>query len=105
MGLNIPLVPVNAFELYLAEYPDAFVAIESGRGDFFVGAKNFAPRTMDIDTLETKQMEWPQTVGHKPFNLSLAKQIVESKIQNNVNEAVIPMYLRPSYAEEKCSQN
>ena len=36
MGLNIPVVPINAFELYLAATPDAFVAIESGRGDFFV---------------------------------------------------------------------
>ena len=31
MGLNIPVVPVNAFELYLYDAPDAFVAIDSGR--------------------------------------------------------------------------
>ena len=30
MGLNIPVVPVNAFELYLHATPDAFVAIDSG---------------------------------------------------------------------------
>ena len=29
IGLNIPVVPVNAFELYLYENPDAFVAIDS----------------------------------------------------------------------------
>ena len=27
MGLNIPVIPINAFELYLTEYPDAFVSI------------------------------------------------------------------------------
>ncbi|MFQ6739614.1 MAG: tRNA (adenosine(37)-N6)-threonylcarbamoyltransferase complex dimerization subunit type 1 TsaB [Alphaproteobacteria bacterium] len=105
MGLNIPIMPVNAFEIYLAEFPDACVAIESGRGDFFVGARNLNPCTMDIETLEVKQMEWPKTVGHKPFNLALAKGIIDSKMQNKINEPVVPMYLRPSYAEEKCSKN
>ena len=101
IGLNIPVVPINAFELYLAATPDAFVAIESGRGDFFVAAKNFAPCTMEIDELETKQMEWPQTVGHKPFDLQLATGIVQNKLAAGNTESVIPMYLRPSYAEEK----
>ena len=99
MGLNIPVVPINAFELYLAATPDAFVAIESGHGDFFVGAKNLPPCTMSIDELETKQMEWPQTVGHKPFDLKLGTQIVKQKLQKNKNDPVIPMYLRPSYVE------
>lgn len=100
IGLNIPVVPITAFELYLAEFPDAFVAIESGRGDFFVGAKNLTPCTMEIDELETRQMDWPQTVGHKPFNLLLAKNIVEQKLKSGKTEPAIPMYLRPSYAEE-----
>ena len=101
IGLNIPVIPVNAFEIYLAETPDAFVAIESGRGDFFVAAKNFAPCTMEIEELETKQMEWPQTVGHKPFDLKLASNIVKTKLESGNIEPAIPMYLRPSYAEEK----
>lgn len=99
MGLNIPVVPINAFELYLAATPDAFVAIESGHGDFFVGANNLAPCTMSIDELETKQMEWPRTVGHKPFDLKLGVQIVQQKLKDNKIEPVIPMYLRPSYVE------
>jgi tRNA threonylcarbamoyl adenosine modification protein YeaZ len=103
IGLNIPVVPVNAFEIYLAETPDAFVAIESGRGDFFVGAKNLTPCTMDIEELETRQMDWPQTVGHKPFNLLLATNIIEQKLKSGKTEPAIPMYLRPSYAEEKNS--
>ncbi len=100
LGLNIPIVPVNAFELYLAESPDAFVAIESGRGDFFVGAANLEPQTMEIEELETRQMAWPRTVGHKPFNLKLATDIVRKKLDAGNHEPVIPMYLRPSYAEE-----
>jgi len=99
MGLGIPVVPINAFELYLAANPDAFVAIESGHGDFFVGAKNLPPCTMSIDEIETKQMEWSRTVGHKPFDLKLGTQIVKQKLQENKNEPVIPMYLRPSYVE------
>ena len=99
MGLNIPVIPINAFELYLAATPDAFVAIDSGHGDFFVGADNLAPCTMSIDEIETKQMEWPRTVGHKPFDLKLGVKIVQNKLQNNTHEPVIPMYLRPSYVE------
>lgn len=100
LGLNIPVVPINAFELYLAATPDAFVAIDSGRGDFFVGAANLEPCTMEIDELETRQMDWPRTVGHKPFDLKLAPEIVANKITNKNIEPAVPMYLRPSYAEE-----
>lgn len=99
MGLNIPVIPINAFELYLTATPDAFVAIDSGHGDFFVGAKNLSPCTMTIDEVETKQMEWPRTVGHRPFNLKFGAEIVKNKLKNNTTEPVIPMYLRPSYVE------
>ena len=100
LGLNIPVVPINAFELYLAETPNAFVAIDSGRGDFFVASHKTQPQTMDIDELETRQMECPATVGHKPFNLKLATKIVEQKLTSGKIEPAVPMYLRPSYAEE-----
>jgi len=40
------------------------------------------------------------TVGHKPFNLVFAKNIVEQKLKNGKIDPVIPMYLRPSYAEK-----
>ena len=100
IGLNIPVVGVNLFELYLYENPDAFVAIDSGRGDFFVASPKHEPCTMDIDTLESEQMKCPMTVGHKPYNLMYAKNIVEDKIKNKKIEPVIPMYLRPSYAEK-----
>lgn len=100
MGLNVPVVPVNLFELYLYENPDAFVAIDSGRGDFFVASPKHEPCTMNIDEVEIEQMKCPMTVGHKPYNLMFAKNIVEDKIKNKINEPVIPMYLRPSYAEK-----
>ncbi len=100
MGLNIPVVPINAFELYLAATPDAFVAIDSGRGDFFVAADGLAPCTMSIDDVEVRQMDWARTVGHKPFDLKLGTQIVEQKLAAGDVEPAVPMYLRPSYAEE-----
>ncbi len=100
MGLNIPVVPINAFELYMAQNPDAFVAIDSGRGDFFVASNKTAPQTMGIDELETRQMECPMTVGHKPFDLTYATKIAEQKLTAGNPEPVVPMYLRPSYAEE-----
>lgn len=105
IGLNIPVVPVNAFELYLAEYPDAFVAIDSGRGDFFVSAPDMTPGTMTIDEVEPAQMKYPRTVGHKPFKLQLADKIARAKIAGGNIEPVVPMYLRPSYAEQnaKCT--
>ena len=100
IGLNVPVVPVNAFELYMFESPDAFVAIDSGRGDFFVASKIHEPCTMTIDEIETEQMKCPQTVGHKPFDLKNAVSIVENKIKSGDLQPAIPMYLRPSYAEK-----
>ncbi len=100
MGLNIPVVGISAFDLYLAATPDAFVAIDSGRGDFFVAANGLNPQTMSIDEIETKQMEWPRTVGHKPFDLKLGVDIIKQKIASGNIAPVVPMYLRPSYAEE-----
>ena len=100
LGLKIPVIPVNAFEIYLAKTPDAFVAIDSGRGDFFVASKLHSPCTMSIEQVETEQMKCPMTVGHKPYNLLAATKIVENKIKNKKTEPVIPMYLRPSYAEK-----
>ena len=100
MGLNIPVVGISMFDLYLAATPDAFVAIDSGRGDFFVAANGLEPQTMEIDELETKQMEWPRTVGHRPADLKLGVDIVKQKIASGDLEPAVPMYLRPSYAEE-----
>lgn len=102
IGLNIPVIPVNAFELYLEKTPDAFVVIDSGRGDFFVSAHNIEPCTMTIDDIETKQMDYPKTVGHKPYNLIDAVAVVKRKLESKKSEPVIPMYLRPSYAELNC---
>ena len=100
LGLNVPVVGISAFDLYLTATPDAFVAIDSGRGDFFVAANGLEPQTMEIDELETKQMEWPRTVGHKPFDLKLGVKIIEQKIAGGALEPAVPMYLRPSYAEQ-----
>lgn len=105
LGLNIPVVGISAFDLYLAATPDAFVAIDSGRGDFFVAADGLAPQTMEIDEVETKQMEWARTVGHKPFDLKLGTKIVAKKIFCNNISPTVPMYLRPSYAEQNKKGN
>ena len=100
MGLNIPVVGLSAFDLYHAAAPDAFVAIDSGRGDFFVASPQHTPGTMTIEQVETEQMKCPRTVGHRPFDLKLAPAIVADKIARGAVEPVVPMYLRPSYAEE-----
>jgi len=104
LGLNIPVVGINAFEMYLDATPDAFVALESGRGDFFVASAKTAPQTMTIDELETRQMECPRTVGHRPFDITCAAGIVRAKLAAGDTPPAVPMYLRPSYAEEnkKC---
>ena len=105
LGLNIPVVGISAFDLYLAATPDAFVAIDSGRGDFFVASQKHAPCTMTIEKVETEQMKCSRTVGHKPFDLTLAPKIVADKIACSDIEPVVPMYLRPSYAEEAKNKN
>ena len=100
LGLNIPVVPVNIFEIYLHNAPDACVALDSGRGDFFVAAHDLKPCVMDIDTVETEQMKYPRTVGHIPFDLRDAITIVKEKVKANDLQPAVPMYLRPSYAEK-----
>jgi tRNA threonylcarbamoyl adenosine modification protein YeaZ len=105
MGLDIPVVGINAFELYLAAAPDAFVAIDSGRGDLFVASAMHTPATMTIEEVETEQMKCPRTVGHKPFDLSLGTNIVKAKLARGDVSPVVPMYLRPSYAEETKNKN
>lgn len=103
IGLDIPVIGINAFQLYFAMYPDAFVAIDSGRGDFFVAAPHIAPGTMTIDEVEVRQMECPRTVGHKPFDLRMGTKIVTEMLAADILAPAVPMYLRPSYAEEaKC---
>jgi len=101
IGLGIPVVGISAFDLYLHATPDAFVAIDSGRGDFFVASQKHEPCTMTIEQVETEQMRCPRTVGHKPFDLKLAPNIVADKIARSTIEPVVPMYLRQSYAEEE----
>ena len=105
IGLNVPVVGINAFELYMVATPDAFVAIDSGRGDFFVASPKHEPCTMSIEDVETEQMKCPRTVGHKPFDLKLAVSIVQDKLKRGNLEPVVPMYLRPSYAEEAKNKN
>lgn len=105
LGLNIPVVGISAFDLYLAAAPDAFVAIDSGRGDFFVASGKHAPCIMTIEEVETEQMKCPRTVGHKPFDLTMAPAIIADKIARGDIEPVVPMYLRPSYAEIAKNKN
>lgn len=106
MGLNIPIIPVNAFEIYMEKSPDAFIAIDSGRSDLFVAAHDIEPCTMDIELIETRQMEYPKTLGHKPFDLHDALPTVIRKLNDKKSEPVVPMYLRPSYAElQQCSKS
>ena len=111
IGLNIPVLPVNAFEIYLERAPDAFVALDTGRGDFFVGGANLPPAVMTIDEVETEQMKYACTVGHEPYDLADALPIVERKLaaakqgrgglkHGDTTPPVIPMYLRPHYAEQ-----
>lgn len=102
IGLKIPVLPINTFEIYLEEYPDAFVAIDTGRGDLFVSAHNIDPCTMIIDEVETRQMDYPKTVGHKPYDLRNTLPVIQRKLESKKFEPVIPMYLRPSYAELNC---
>jgi tRNA threonylcarbamoyl adenosine modification protein YeaZ len=101
IGLTIPVIPLNAFEIYWTAAPDAFVAIDSKRGDFFAASPMHAPCAMTIDAVESEQMSCPRTVGHQPYDLRDAAPIVLRKFKSGAHEAVIPMYLRPHYAEAR----
>ncbi|MDR2413020.1 MAG: tRNA (adenosine(37)-N6)-threonylcarbamoyltransferase complex dimerization subunit type 1 TsaB [Rickettsiales bacterium] len=101
LGAGIPCVGINKFEIYLERNPDAFVAIDSGRGDFFVAARDIAPCVMTIDEIETRQMNYPKTIGHRPYDLKDALPAAARKLKSENTDPVIPLYLRPHYAELK----
>lgn len=105
IGLNIRIIPINAFEIYLESASDAFVAIDSHKGDFFVGAKDLQPQIMSIEEVETKQFKYPKTIGHKPFDLTNALPIVQRKLNKYEIVPVIPLYIRGSYAEQTCKSS
>ncbi|MCL2758557.1 MAG: tRNA (adenosine(37)-N6)-threonylcarbamoyltransferase complex dimerization subunit type 1 TsaB [Alphaproteobacteria bacterium] len=104
IALGIPVVPVNGFEVYLEHTPDAFVAIDSNRGDFFVAAADSEPTIMSIDDVETEQMKYAKTVGHKPYDLTDALTIVARKLTSEIPPA-IPLYIRPHYADTTCKSS
>ncbi|MCL1785885.1 MAG: tRNA (adenosine(37)-N6)-threonylcarbamoyltransferase complex dimerization subunit type 1 TsaB [Alphaproteobacteria bacterium] len=101
IALGIPVLPVSAFEIYLENNPDAFVAIDSGRGDFFVAAADMEPTIMTIDEVETEQMQYAATVGHRPYDLAGALPVLRRKLELET-PPVIPLYIRPHYAETAC---
>lgn len=98
-------MPVSAFDAYLHANPDAFVAIDTGKGDFFCAAANLEPCVMSIDAVETKQFDYAKTVGHKPFDLSDAMAVATEKLNSGAPQIVIPMYIKPSYAEQNCKSS
>ena len=98
IGLKIPVIPINKFEIYLSKSSDAFVALDSGKNDLFVSAHDLQPQIMDIETVETFQMKYPKTVGHLPYDLMDAVTVMENKLKSD-SEDVIPLYIRKSYAE------
>ena len=104
IGLGIPVIPVSAFEIYLETAPDSFVAIDSGRGDFFVAAADIEPTIMSIDEVETEQMRYARTLGHRPYDLVDALPIVIRKLESEI-PPVIPLYIRPHYAEQNCTNS
>jgi hypothetical protein len=73
-------------------------------GDFFVAAKNINPCVMTIDEVEERQMEYPKTIGHKRHDLADAVPVALRKL-SAAAEPVMPMYLKPSYAEQTCKSS
>ncbi|MCL2369395.1 MAG: hypothetical protein FWC83_01845, partial [Alphaproteobacteria bacterium] len=104
IGLGIPVIPINQFEIYLEKSPDAFVAIDSGKLDCFCASAIHEPQVMNIETVETEQMKCARTVGHEPYDLSDAIPIVMRKL-NASAQPVIPMYLKNHYAEKSCTSS
>jgi tRNA threonylcarbamoyl adenosine modification protein YeaZ len=93
LGLEIPVIPINAFEIYLESDPNSFVSIPSGRGDFFCASSNLSPCVMTIVDTDKK------IVGSKSYDLKKSIIIAARKLAKNSIGNAIPLYLRPHYAE------
>ncbi len=107
LGLNIPVVPVSVFDMMAAENSGhaALFKINSGREDFFVSGINsdgsvlIEPSTMTDQEIKNTELK---VITKIPTDMKFGFMAMDKKA--GVLD-VIPMYLRPHYAEKNTCQN
>jgi len=87
MGYKIPLIGVNLFDFSLAH----IAAINSGRGDFYV-RQNAKFEILDVLPSDATLIEC-----YEPAD---AISLVKKKLNSGHIDEVMPLYIRPSYAEK-----
>lgn len=107
IGAGIKLVPISVFDIYseMAGDNKTMIAINSNRGDFFVAVSKSSgdyiiePCTMTEDLIADtmKKYDIKNRIGEKPYDLKFAVKFLDK----NEGKSMIPLYLRPHYAEVK----
>ncbi len=107
IGAGIKLVPISVFDIYseMAKNEKTMITIDSNRGDFFVAVSKSSgeyivePCTMTEEEIENtmKKYDVKNRIGDKPYDLNFAIKFLDK----NKGRPMIPLYLRPSYAEIK----
>ena len=86
MGYGIPLIGINLFDFSNAQ----IAAAHSGRGDFYIRRG---------DEFEIADSLPDGAVLVDRYDPADAISIVQKKLDSDKTEEVIPLYIRPSYAE------
>ncbi|MCL2629346.1 MAG: hypothetical protein FWD33_01485 [Alphaproteobacteria bacterium] len=92
IAAGVPVIPISRFEIALRKNPDAVIAIDNKKDGWFVQSKDFPARSI----AETKQ----GMIINPNLDIDAAFEIMAAK--KDSNEQVIPLYIKPHYAEEKC---
>jgi tRNA threonylcarbamoyl adenosine modification protein YeaZ len=99
VALNIPIIPINRFQVALLSRPDSLIAIDNNKDGYFCAAANLEPTLILNDDFEKLKSEYADVVMNPEFNIDDAFMIMQNKIGCDA-EPVIPLYLRGHYAEK-----
>jgi tRNA threonylcarbamoyl adenosine modification protein YeaZ len=91
LALGIPVIPINRLEVALRDSPDSIIAIDDKKGGWFAQS-----RTMPASAIQSVD---GNVIYNPELDIDTAFEIMEEKI--NAANPVIPLYLKPHYAEKK----
>ncbi|MDR0449503.1 MAG: hypothetical protein LBG89_03545 [Rickettsiales bacterium] len=90
IALDVPVIPISRLEAALRKNPDAVIAIDNKKDGYFVQSK-------ELPACSTAELP-SNAIMNPELDLNIAFEIMKEKIGSK--EPVIPLYLKPHYAEQ-----
>jgi tRNA A37 threonylcarbamoyladenosine modification protein TsaB len=96
IALGVPVIPISRLEVALRKNPDALIAIDNKKDGWFVQSKDMSACSLPAD--EIPVFAGMTIIKNPELDIDTAFEMMEEKI--NSDEPVIPLYLKPHYAED-----